>query len=60
MYEIGDTVMVHANDSIGGYLFGKIINWYYDEGNVWLVQLNENNKVMEYGDHELCGSLPRK
>jgi ribosomal protein L16 Arg81 hydroxylase len=33
MYEIGDRVVV------SGSVVGKIVDWHFDEGNVWTVQL---------------------
>ncbi len=33
MFEIGDKVMV-------GPMVGRIVNWYFDEGNVWIVALD--------------------
>ncbi len=33
MFEIGDRVRV-------GAMVGRIVNWYFDEGNVWIVSLD--------------------
>ena len=40
MFEIGDSVVMKSNDKIGGFLVGKIVDWYFDEGNVWVVDFD--------------------
>lgn len=44
MFEIGDKVMVDG-------IVGRIVNWYFDEGNVWIVAFG--NDTIECGDHDL-------
>ena len=34
MFEIGDVVFVVPMGTVG-----KIVNWYFDEGNVWTVRM---------------------
>lgn len=44
MFEIGDKVVVAG-------MAGRIVNWEYDEGNVWIVVVN--GITMECADCEL-------
>ena len=44
MFEIGDKVVVAG-------MVGRIVNWEYDEGNVWIVVVN--GITMECADCEL-------
>jgi len=45
MYEIGDKVVVNGS-------VGKIVSYYYDEGNVWVVR-TEGGNLWDCADHEL-------
>jgi hypothetical protein len=36
MFEIGDIVKIGENGEVG-----KITEWFYDEGNVWVVKFGE-------------------
>ena len=47
MFEVGDTVMVN---SFYTPKLGKIIDWHYDEGDVWTV------KMMDGMTTECCTS----
>lgn len=40
MFEIGDRVMLKGFDKP---ICGKIVGWYYDEGNVWVVTTDGGN-----------------
>jgi hypothetical protein len=45
MFEIGDFVKV-GSDKVG-----KIVNWFFDEGNVWAVECD--GETLDYSDNEL-------
>lgn len=40
MFEIGDKVILTDFDKP---ILGKIVNWYFDEGNVWIVTTDGGN-----------------
>jgi preprotein translocase subunit YajC len=46
MFEVGDEVMV------AGGIQGTIMDFYYDEGNIWVVDIGMGNEI-ECGDDEL-------
>ena len=53
MFEVGDNVVV---DSVvlDGNMRGVIVDFYYDEGNVWVVEVDGHPGVeLECGDDEL-------
>lgn len=52
MFEIGDSVIVN---SFGTPKRGVIVNWYYDEGNVWVVKV-EGHGTLDFSDNELAPS----
>ena len=44
MFEIGDRVaMADCKDANGNYIFGRIIGYHYDEGNVWEVRVDDGS-----------------
>ena len=49
MFQIGDKVMVN---SFSTPKVGVIVNWYYDEGNVWVVKV-EGHGTLDFCDSEL-------
>jgi hypothetical protein len=49
MFEIGDRVMVSGFDKP---IYGKIVSFYYDEGNVWTV-LTDGGNHLDCVDDEL-------
>lgn len=49
MFEIGDKVIVNSYTTPKE---GVIVNWYYDEGNVWIVAVNGHG-TLEFSDSEL-------
>lgn len=46
MFGMNDRIVVE------GYGVGRIVNWYFDEGNVWIVRLEDGTEV-ECCDSEL-------
>jgi hypothetical protein len=46
-FEIGNSVVVNG-------FHGIIVKWYFDEGNVWLV--NFNGKLLECCDEEMIAA----
>ena len=48
MYEIGDHVNVNC---FGHPRRGVVVGWYFDEGNVWIIQIN--GAKFEFLDSEL-------
>jgi hypothetical protein len=49
MFEVGDSVMISGFDKP---MFGQIISFHYDEGNVWTVLTNGGNR-WDCADDEL-------
>ena len=47
MFEVGDSVMINSFDQP---IRGTIVNWEYDEGNVWIVVTNGGNTHECYDD----------
>ncbi len=52
MYEIGDYVIIKTEEP---QKVGKIVNWFYDEGNVWVVDCDGDE--WEYYDEQLAPAL---
>jgi hypothetical protein len=52
MYEIGDYVTIKNTNP---QKVGQIVNWLFDEGNVWIVVCD--GETFECGDHELAPAL---
>jgi len=49
MFEVGDSVVVDGNG-----VRGVIVDFYYDEGNIWVVEVDGHPGVeLECGDDEL-------
>ena len=40
MFEVGDKVMLSGFDKP---IFGVIVSWFHDEGNVWIVRTDGGN-----------------
>jgi hypothetical protein len=53
MYEIGDSVMLKGFEK---QIVGKIVSYYYDEGNVWVVR-TEGGNLHDCADHELSPAV---
>lgn len=53
MYEIGDHVVLKGFEK---QIAGKIVSYYYDEGNVWVVQTEDGNR-WDCADHELAPAV---
>lgn len=49
MYEIGDKVTIKTQNP---QKVGEVVLWYYDEGNVWVVECD--GKQFDCGEHELA------
>lgn len=49
MFEIGDSIVVNSYTTPK---VGKIVNWYYDDGNVWIVNI-PGHATTECSDSEL-------
>lgn len=47
MFEVGDSVMITSFDKP---IRGTIVNWEYDEGNVWIVVTDGGNTHDCYDD----------
>lgn len=52
MFEIGDAVIVN---SFSTPKRGVVVNWFFDEGNVWIVKV-EGHGTLEFSDSELSPS----
>ena len=49
MFEIGDKVTIKT---MNPQKVGEIVLWYFDEGNVWVVECD--GETWDCGDHELA------
>lgn len=45
MFEVGDRVMVNCFMTLMTPKEGKIMGWFYDEGNVWMVYVKGSGTI---------------
>jgi len=54
MYEVGDKVTIDPKDSVfKGLMTGVVVDWYYDDGNVWVIKMDEDGRIADYYDGNL-------
>ena len=51
MFEVGENVVVHDD---GREISGKIVSYHYDEGDIWTIKTEYQNKVDQFIYLDCC------